>query len=115
MTKLCYEDEDHKSLNGHDHIHYTINIHEELEHGTSQDHICYTINIHEELELAPHEHQAFGQLILDMYDHKKKEKQPLHLTKMLQDLLRDCFYNFSSANFNFSPRNSRKSTKGHVI
>ncbi len=105
MTKLCHQDEDHKSLNSHDHIHYTINIHEELKHGTSQDHICYTINIHEELGLAPHEYQAFCQLILDLYDHKKKEKHPLQ-TKMLQELLRDYCYNFSQANFNFSPRNS---------
>jgi hypothetical protein len=90
MTKLCHEDEDHNS-----HIQYTINVHEELEHGTSQDHICYTINIHEELELAPHEYQAFCQLILDPYDHNKKEKQLLHLTKMFQELLRDYCYNFS--------------------
>ncbi len=94
MTKLCHEDEDHKSLNSHDHIQYTINIHEELEHGTSQDHMCYTIDIHEELALAPHEYQAFCQLILDCMIIIRK-KSSFYMTKMFQELLRDYCYNFS--------------------
>jgi hypothetical protein len=56
--------------------------------------MCYTIDIHEELALAPHEYQAFCQLILDCMIIIRK-KSSFYMTKMFQELLRDYCYNFS--------------------